>query len=71
MELLGDMRQEIRDKWACRTFPHRLGSEPKADLRDLISEKRISTEEQCLDWLEQEEGVDAPNQKLDDLWSGR
>ena len=26
-------------------------------------------EEQCLDWLEQEETVDDPNQKLDDLWS--
>ena len=29
----------------------------------------ISTEEQCLDWLEQEERVDAPNQTLDDPWS--
>ena len=68
-EVVGEMRQDARDKWACRTFPHRLGSELKADLRDQIREKRISTEEQCVDWLEQEEGVDAPNQKLDDLWS--
>ena len=22
-EFVGDMRQEVRDKWACRTFPHR------------------------------------------------
>ena len=26
-------------------------------------------EEQCLDWLDEEEGVDAPNQTLDDLSS--
>ena len=68
-EVVGEMRQDARDKWACRTFPHRLASELKADLLDRIREKRISTEVQCLDWLEQEERVDAPNQKLDDLWS--
>ena len=27
----GEMRQDARDKWACRTFPHRLASELKAD----------------------------------------
>ena len=63
------MRQDVRDKWACRTFPHRLASELKADLRDQIREKRISTEELCLDWLQQEDGADAPNQNLDDFWS--
>ena len=68
-EVEGEMRQDARDKWACRTFPHRLASELKADLRDQIWEKMISTEEQCLDWLEQEERVDAPDPKLDDLWS--
>ena len=68
-EVVGEMRQDARDKWACRTFPHRLASELKTDIRDQIREKRISTEEQCLDSLEQEERVDAPNQKLDDLWS--
>ena len=68
-EFAGEMRQDARDKWACFTFPHRLASELKADLRDQIREKRISTEEQCLDWLEQEERVDAPNQTLDDVWS--
>ena len=68
-EVVGDMRQEFRDKWACRTFSHRLASELKADLLDQIWEKRISTEEQCLEWLEQEERFDAPNQKLDELWS--
>ena len=31
--------------------------------------KRIRTAEQCLDWLEQQERVDTPNQKLDDLWA--
>ena len=68
-EVVGDMRQEIPDKWACRTFPHRLASELKADLRDQIREKRISTEEKCLDWSEQEERVDATDQKSDDLRS--
>ena len=68
-EVVGEMRQDARDKWACRTFPHRLAPELKADLRDQIREKRISTEEQCLDWLEPEERVAAPNQTLDDLWS--
>ena len=66
---MGEMRQEARDKWACLTFPHRLASELKADLSDQIRKKRISTEEQRLDWLEEEERVDAPNQKSDDLWS--
>ena len=68
-EVVGEMQQNARDKWACCTFPHCLASELKADLRDQIREKRISTEEQCLDWLELEERVDAPNQKLKDLWS--
>ena len=68
-EVVGEMRHDSLDKWACRTIQHRLTSEPKADLRDSIRENRISTEEQCLDWLEQEEGVDAPMQKLDNLWS--
>ena len=63
------MRQDARDKWACRTFPHPLASELKANSLDHIREKRVSTEEQCLDWLEQEERVDAPNQKLNDPWS--
>ena len=68
-EVMGEMRQDACDKWACRTFPHRLASEVKADLRDQFWEKGINTEEQCLDWLGQEERVDAQNQKLDDLWS--
>ena len=28
-----------------------------------------TTGEQCLDWLEQEERLDTPNQKVDDLWA--
>ena len=48
-EVVGEMRQDMHDKWACHTFPHRLASELKADLRDQIREKRISMEEQCLD----------------------
>ena len=56
-EVVGEMRfgPDVRDKWACRTFPHCLAPELKADLRDAIREKRIRTEEQCLDWLEQED----------------
>ena len=57
------------DKSACLTFPHRSAPELKADLCDAIREKRTRTEEQCLDWLEQEERVDTPNQKLDYLWA--
>ena len=66
---MDDVRQDMRDEWACRTFPHRLASELKADLCDQIREKRMNTEDHHLDWLEQKERVDAPNQKLDDLWS--
>ena len=49
-EFVGEMRfkSDARDKWACRTFPHRLAPELKADLRDAIREKRIRTEERCL-----------------------
>ena len=68
-EVVGEMRQDACDKWACCTFPHRLASELKADLRDQIRERRISLVEQCLNWLEQEERVDAPHQTLDDLLS--
>ena len=63
-EVVGEMRQD-----ACRTFPHRLPSELKAELHDRIREKRISTEGQSLDWLEQEQRITAPNQTLDDIWS--
>ena len=48
-------------------FPHRLAP-LKAHFRDAIQEKRIHTEEQCLDWLEQGEILDNLNQNLDDLW---
>ena len=70
-EVVGQMRfgSDARDKWACRTFPHCLAPELKADLRDAIRERRIRMEEQCLDCLEQEERVDTPKQKLDDLWA--
>ena len=30
-EVLGEMRQDARDKWACRTFPYCLASELKAE----------------------------------------
>ena len=41
----------------------------KEELRDQIREGLIQTEQACLQWLEDEERVDAPNQKLEDLWS--
>ena len=68
-EVVGEMRGAPRDKWVCRTFPHRLAQELKEDLRDQIREGVIETEQACLQWLEDEERVDAPNQKLKDLWS--
>ena len=63
------MKGAPRDKWVCRTFPHRLAQDLKGELRDQIREAVIQTEQACLQWLEDEERVDAPNQKLEDLWS--
>ena len=68
-KVVGDMRHVIADTWACPTFPHCLASELTLDLRDQFREKRISAEEECLVWLEQEEKVDARNLKLDNVWS--
>ena len=68
-EVVGEMRGAPRDKWVCRTFPHRLAQDLKEELRDQIREGLIHTEQACLQWLEDEERVDAPNQKLEDLWS--
>ena len=68
-EVVGEMRGAPRDKWVCRTFPHRLAQDLKEELRDQIREGLIRTEQACLQWLEDEERVDARNQKLEDLWS--
>ena len=68
-EVVGEMKGAPRDKWVCRTFPHRLAQDLKEELRDQIREGFIQTERACLQWLEDEERVDAPNQKLEDLWS--
>ena len=68
-EVVGEMRGAPRDKWVCRTFPHRLAQDLKEELRDQIREGLIRTEQACLQWLENEERVDAPNQKLEHLWS--
>ena len=68
-EVVGEMKGAPRDKWVCRTFPHRLAQELKEELRDQIREGLIQTEQACLQWLEDEERVDAPYQKLEDLWS--
>ena len=68
-EVIGEMRGAPRDKWVCRTFPHRLAQDLKEELRDQIREGLIRTEQACLQWLEDEERVDAPNQKLEDFWS--
>ena len=68
-QVVGEMRGAPRDKWVCRTFPHRLAQDLKEELRDQIREGLIRTEQFCLQWLEDEERLDAPNQKLEDLWS--
>ena len=68
-EGVGEMEGAPRDTWLCRTFPHRLAQDLKEELRDQIREGLIQTEQACLQWLEDEERVDAPNQKLEDLWS--
>ena len=68
-EVVGEMKGAPRDKWVCRTFPHRLAQDLKEELRDQICDGVIQTEQACLQWLEDEERVDAPNQKLEDLWS--
>ena len=68
-EVVGEMKGAPRDKWVCRTFPHRLEQDLKEELRDQIREGLIQTEQACLQWLKDEEQVDAPNQKLEDLWS--
>ena len=68
-EVIGEMKGAPRDKWVCRTFPHRLAQDLKEEVRDRIREGLIQTEQACLQWLEDEEQVDAPNQKLEDLWS--
>ena len=68
-EVVGEMRGAPRDKWVCRTFPNRLSQVLKEELRDQIREGLIRTEQACLQWLEDEERVDTPNQKLEDLWS--
>ena len=41
----------------------------KEELRDQIREGLVQTEQACLQWLEDEERVDAPNQRFEDLWS--
>ena len=37
-EVVGEMRGAPRDKWVCRTFPHRLAQDLKEELRDQIRE---------------------------------
>ena len=68
-EVVGEMKGAPRDKWVCRTFPHRLAQDLKEELRDQIREGLIQTEQACLQWLGSEERLDAPDQKLEDLWS--
>ena len=68
-EVVRDTQQDFRDKWACHPFSDCLASELKADLGHQILQKRISTEQEGLDGLEQEERADAPNKKLNDLRS--
>ena len=68
-EVVGEMKGAPKDKWVCRTFAHRLAQDLKEELRDQIREGLIQTEQACLQWLEDEERVDAPSKKLEDMWS--
>ena len=68
-EVVGEMKGAPRHNWVCRTFPHRLAQDLKEELRDQIREGLIQKEQACLQWLEDEERVDARNQKWEDLWS--
>ena len=68
-EIVGEMKGAPRDKWVCRTFTQRLAQDLKEELRDQIREGLIQTEQACLQLVEDKERVDAPNQKLEDLWS--
>ena len=63
-EVVGEMRGAPRDKWVCRTFPHRLAQDLKEELRDQIREGVIQTEQACLQWLEDEEPVDPPEPEV-------
>ena len=42
-EVVGEMKGAPRDKWVCRTFPHRLAQDLKEELRDQIREGLIQT----------------------------
>ena len=42
-EVVGGMKGAPRDKWVCRTFPHRLAQDLKEELRDQIREGLIQT----------------------------
>ena len=44
-DVVGDMSQGPRDKWACRTFPYRLAQDPKEEFRDRLREGAIRTEQ--------------------------
>ena len=54
-EVVGEMKGAPRDKWICRTFPHRLAQDLKEELRDQIGEGLIQTEQPCLQWLDDDE----------------
>ena len=66
-EVVGEMKGAPRDRWVCWTLPHRLAQDLKEELRDQIREGLIQREQACLQWLEDEGRVDAPNQKLEDI----
>ena len=68
-EVVGEMRGARKGKGVCRTFPHRLAQDLKEELRGQIRDEVMQTEQACLQWLEDEERVDDPNQILEDFWS--
>ena len=68
-EVMGSAPLAQKSSWALQTFPPRLHGDLKADPRDKIRSGQVLGEVECVDWLEDEKSVDAPNQKLDDLWN--
>ena len=47
-EVVGKMKGAPRDKWVCRTFPHRLAQDLKEELMRQIREGWIQREQACL-----------------------
>ena len=54
------MQQDARDKLPCCTFPQRLASELKADLRQPIRQKRVRRSNALIGWSNKKELMHKP-----------